>query len=71
MNPTRRDLVGISVAVLALGGFGQLAPSLVGLKVRAASAAPRTELSAYDAVSDTAAVRGAARCYESFLLRTI
>src|SRR5438045_2806580 len=50
MNPTRRDLVGISVAVLALGGFGQLAPSLVGLKVRAASAAPRTELSAYDAV---------------------
>ena len=50
MNPTRRDLVGISVAALALGGFGQLAPSLVGLKVREASAAPRTELSPYDAV---------------------
>jgi len=49
MNPTRRDLAGMSVSALALGAFAGLA-GLEGSGVRPATAAPRTELSSYDAL---------------------
>ena len=47
MNPTRRDLAGMSASAVALAAFGGLS---LGPAIRRATAAPRTELSSYDAV---------------------